>query len=41
MLEGLRWVLLALSHPASLLSEVVLQVCVKEVEEVELESGMD
>lgn len=36
-LEGLRWVLLALLHPASLLSEVGLQ----EMEEEELESGMD
>lgn len=41
MLEGLGLVTLVLSHPASLLSEVVLQVCVKEVEEQELESGID
>lgn len=43
-LEGLGWVQLALSHPASLHSEVVLQVCgacVLELEDVELESGMD
>ena len=43
-LGGLRWVQLALSHPTSLHSEVVLQVCgacVLEVEDVELESGMD